>query len=228
MDPVLRVALRKHNELRQQLDNVLLGDNGDKWEKEFKNFLAQRPCWSNGQVMQVPQPKTKSSIFEHVPTVVISATTGKFVAKDKFVVNTSHNAPVKISAVGVNFTDSFLLGDGKIEDPISEQKLRYQKLCKESVDGLIITELGGEAKAETTLSEMFSLMENQSNGEYGVLLTNRKVNIFYIRNQRGFLSAVYVLWYKGGWSVEERGVGFLYSWHNGNQVFSRNSVLETS
>jgi hypothetical protein len=45
MDTMLRKALRKHNELRQQLDNVLLGDDGDAWEAELRKFLAQRPCW---------------------------------------------------------------------------------------------------------------------------------------------------------------------------------------
>jgi hypothetical protein len=45
MDAMLREALRKYNGLRQQLDNVLLGENGDEWEAEFKKFLAKRPCW---------------------------------------------------------------------------------------------------------------------------------------------------------------------------------------
>src|SRR3989338_8612659 len=65
--------------------------------------------------------------------------------------NIKRNAPVKISAVWYDFTALFLSGDGKTEDPISEQTLRYCKLRQSSVDDPIITELGGEAKAETTL-----------------------------------------------------------------------------
>ncbi|MBI2474491.1 MAG: hypothetical protein HYV68_02205 [Candidatus Taylorbacteria bacterium] len=42
---MLRKALRKYNGLRQQVDNVLLGDEGDLWEAELKNFLAKRSCW---------------------------------------------------------------------------------------------------------------------------------------------------------------------------------------
>lgn len=45
MDDMLRKALRKHNGLRQQLDNMLLGDNGDEVEMELKKFLTKRPCW---------------------------------------------------------------------------------------------------------------------------------------------------------------------------------------
>ena len=109
-----------------------------------------------GQVTQVAEPKPTPSILELVSTIVVNATTGKFVAKEKFVRYTGRKAKVKISYLGDNFTEWFLSGSGKTEDPISEQTLRYHKLRKSSVDGPIITELGGEAKAETTLSEMLA------------------------------------------------------------------------
>jgi hypothetical protein len=204
------------------------GQEGDQWEEELKKFLRKEPCWSNGQVAQVTQPKTKPSIFELVSTVVVSATTSKFVAKDKFVVNTKRNAPVKISAVWDNFTSWFLSGEGKTEDPISEQTLRYHKLRKSSVDGPIITELGGEEKSETTLTEMFSLMEKQKNGEGGVLLNNGYANIFYIRDQNRVLRAVYVRWSDDGWNVNAFSVERPDGWDDGHRVFSRNSVLESS
>ena len=59
-----------------------------------------------------------------------------------------------------------------------------------SVDGPILAELGGEAKAETTLTEVYSLMEAQKNGENGPLLTNGYANIFYVRDVNGALRAV--------------------------------------
>jgi hypothetical protein len=172
-------------------------------------------------------PKPTSSILELVSTVVVSATTSKFVAKDKFVVNTKYNAPVKISAVWDSFTKWFLSGDGKIEDLIGEQTLRYHKLQTSSVDGLIITELGGEEKSETTLTEMFSLMEKQKNGEDGVLLNDGYANIFYIRDQDGVPRTVFIGWYDG-WVVDAYSVGNPTKWCDGRQVFSRNSVLESS
>ena len=226
---MLSKALREFTTgpLNQLIVN-LGGQEGDQWEEELKKFLRKEPCWSNGQVAQVTQPKTKPSILELVSTVVVSATTSKFVAKTAFVVNTKRNAPVKISGVWDNFTAWFLSGTGKTEDPITEQALRYHKLRQASVDGPIIQELGGEAKAETTLSEMFSLMEKQKNGEDGVLLNNGWVNIFYIRDQNGVLRAVRVFWDGGGWSVNAHSVEDQSRWDGGDQVFSRNSVIESS
>ncbi len=229
MDTMLSKALREFTTgpLNQLIVN-LGGQDGDQWEQQLKQFLRKEPCWTNGQVTQVAEPKPTPSILELVSTVGTSATISKFVAKDRFVVNTKRNAPVKISAVWDNFTTWFLSGNGKTEDPISEQTLRYHKLRQSSVDGPIITELGGEAKAETTLSEMFSLMEKQKNGEDGVLLNNGYANIFYIKDQNGVLRTVCVLWRDDGWSVAAISVECPLRWRGGGQVFSRNSVLESS
>lgn len=229
MDTMLSKALREFTTgpLNQLIVN-LGGQEGDQWEEELKKFLRKEPCWSNGQVAQVTQPKTKPSILELVSTIVVSATTAKLVAKEKFMINTKRNAPVKISYLGDNFKAWFLNGDGKTEDPISEQTLRYHKLRQSSVDGPIIAELGGEAKAETTLSEMFSLMEKQKHGEDGVLLNNGWANIFYIKDSAGVLRAVYVYWNVDGWDVGAFSVGYSSRWDDGRQVFSRNSALESS
>jgi len=180
------------------------------------------------QTMYVALKKKMDVLLELVSTVVVSATTSKFVAKDKFVVNTKRNAPVKISAVWDNFTSWFLSGDGKTEDPISEQTLHYHKLRKSSVDSPIITELGGEEKSETTLTEMFSLMEKQKNGEDGVLLNNGYANIFYIRDQNGVLRAVRVRWRDDGWYVFALSVVISDGWSDGYRVFSRKPSVTPS
>jgi hypothetical protein len=232
MNKQLSTALREFltGPLNQLIVN-LGGQDGDQWEQQLKQFLRKEPCWTNGQVAQVTQvaePKPTPSILELVSTIVVNATTGKLVAKERFVINTERNAPVKISYLGDNFKAWFLNGDGKTEDLISEQTLRYHKLRQSSVDGPIITELGGEAKAETALSEMFSLMEKQKHGEDGVLLNNGWANIFYIKDSAGVLRAVYVHWHGDGWHVRANSVGRPRRWPDGNQVFSRNSVLESS
>ena len=182
--------------------------------------------WKTSLVTQVAEPKPTPSILELVSTIVVNATTGKLVAKDRFVINTKRNAPVKISYLGDNFKAWFLNGDSKTEDPISEQTLRYHKLRQSSVDGPIITELGGEAKAETTLSEMFSLMEKQGHGEDRVLLNNGLANIFYIKDDAGVLCAVDVYWAGGGWFVLAFSVERPYRWSDGLQVFSRNLIQQ--
>jgi hypothetical protein len=166
--------------------------------------------------------KPTSSILKLVSTVVVPATTSKFVAEEKFVVNTECNAPVKICYLGDNFTVYFLKGGGKIEDPISEQTLRCHKLWKSSDDGPIIEELGGETKVETTLSEMFALMEKQGKGEFGVLLNNGYDNIFYIPDLSGVLWVVSVRWRGHGWCVGAVSVGGRSGRDGGRFVFSRN------
>lgn len=168
------------------------------------------------------------SVLEFVSTVVVPATTSRFVAKEKFVRDTGRNTVVKISYLGDNFTTWFLSGDGKTEGPISEQTLRCHKLRQTSVDGPIIAELGGAEKSETTLAEMFALMEKQGKGEDGVLLNNSYANIFYIKNQNGVLPAVHVSWHGSGWHISASSVDSPCGWDYGLQVFSRNSDLKSS
>lgn len=227
MEDMLRKALRGFLGLLKQLLTNLLGDEGEIWEKELKRFLRKEPCWSSGQVAQAPA-KPCTNLLELVSAVGVAATMSKFIAKEKFVCDTGHKAKVKISYLGDNFRTWFLSGDGKTEDPISEQTLCYAKLRKASVDGPIIEELGGEAKVETTLSEMFSLMEKQKNGEDGVLLNNGYANIFYIKDQNGVLRAVRVRWFGDGWLVRAFSVEIPLEWSADHRVFSRNSVLESS
>src|SRR3989344_8520458 len=177
---------------------------------------------------EIPVSPAPQPLLELVSTIMIPAMTGKFVAKEKFVRDISRKAKVKVSYLGDNFTAWFLSGDGKIEDPITEQTLRYQKLRQSSVDGPIIIELGGEAKAETALSEMFSLMEKQKNGEDGVLLNNGYANIFYIKDNAGVLRTVYVFWYDDGWDVNANSIEYPSTWHSGRRVFSCNFMLSSS
>jgi len=167
-------------------------------------------------------------ILELVGTTTISATTERFVAKEKLVIDTSPTAKVKISYLGDNLKTWFLSGDGKIEEPIAGSTLRKDKLRQSSTDGPIISELGGEAKAETTLTEIYALMVKQPKGGEGHLLGNGWANIFYVRDQKGVLCTVRVGWDGGGWDVDASSVLFPDGWDVGYQVFSRNSVLKPS
>lgn len=159
-------------------------------------------------------------ILDTLGTTTTSATTEKFVARDKF---RKDSKEVKFYGIWDNFTNWFLAGTGKIEEPIGAQTLRYGKLTKSSVDGPIIEELGGEAKAETTLTELYDLLKKQANGEDGVLLTNGYANIFYIRDASGVLRGVNVHWFDDGWGVGASPVDDPSEWFGGCQVFSRNS-----
>lgn len=189
----------------QRLSNT--SSDGDGWCSCFDAVIKKG----------LPQ---KETILESVGTVVVPATTGRFVAAENFVVDTGRKAKVKISYLGDNFKEWF--GD-KVEDQIAKQELRYAKLRKSSVDNPIIVELGGETKVETTLSEIYSLMAKQRSGENGALLNNGWANIFYIKDHAGVLRAVYVRWGGGGWRVYAGSVAYPREWSVGYLVFSRNS-----
>lgn len=100
-------------------------------------------------------------------TVDIPATTEKFFASDKFVINTKASAEVMVSFLGVNFKNWFM---DKMEQPQNTRELAYHELKKNSLDIPIITYLGGEEKAKTSLTDVFTLMGKQSHGQEGALL----------------------------------------------------------
>ncbi|MFA6339238.1 MAG: hypothetical protein WCW87_04270 [Candidatus Paceibacterota bacterium] len=222
MDTLLSKALREFTTgpLNQLIVN-LGGQDGSQWEQQLKRFLRKESCWIDVQATQVTELKPTSSILELVSTVVVPANASKFVAKKKFVRDTGLKAKVKIGHIGGNFTEWFLNGDGKTEDPINEQVLRYHKLRKLLMDDRIFAEFGGKERSETTLSEMFFLMEKQGKGENGVLLNNGYVNIFYIKDLADVLRVVFVGWSGGGWCIHSSSVENSNSWGSGNRVVSR-------
>ncbi|MEK7552366.1 MAG: hypothetical protein AAB534_03040 [Patescibacteria group bacterium] len=163
-----------------------------------------------------------SAILKTVGTIVMSASAEKLVAKTKFgrgEVKARPNCPRK------NFNIWFFAGDGKVEEPQDEQTLCYHELCQPCCNSSIIDELGGEAKAETTLTVMSSLMKMQENRERGVLLTNAMANIFYVRDVAGTLRTVYVSWIDGSWRIGAMTTHSSFKWSHrgfGNcRVFSR-------
>ncbi len=156
-------------------------------------------------------------LLEPLGTVIVSVT-GRFVAREKFVRDTTSRKAPNISYVGNNFSDWLL---SKIEEPKPETQLRYAKLLKYSVARSILAELGNSA--ETTLAEVYALMERQPNGKDGVLLVNGWANIFFVRDVNDELRAVRVFWGGGGWRVGADSVADPREWGGGDRVFSRNS-----
>jgi hypothetical protein len=178
----------------------------------FRAFLGLKPL--NSPVVSL------LPLLIPVGTATVAATTNPFVVRDRIVKNTSKNAPVKISYVGDYFKECFY---GKTEEAFGGSTLNYRKLSRSSVDGPIIAELGGEARAETTLTEVYALMEAQKNGENGPLLINGYANIFYVRDAKGVLRTVYVHLDVDGWDVDAHGVTYPSTLNDDYQVFSRNS-----
>lgn len=167
------------------------------------------------------EPLKPKLLLEFVGTVKIPATSGKFVAKDKFIQDTSRKAKVKISYIGDNFNEWLL---GKVEDAVAETELRYAKLLKISRGERIRAEIGAQFE-ETSLSYMYALMEMQANGEKGALLISGWANVFYIRDISGALRAVDVHWGSDGWGVGAGPVDDPGRWGDGFQFFFCDSCI---
>lgn len=186
------------------------------WVEAAKKFLRKEEIsWAKEPQTTKPEP-----LFIPIGTVAIPATKTPLIARDRFVVNTEPDAPVKISYLGDNFKEWFL---DKIEEPFESSTLRSAKLSRSSVDGPIIAELGGEEKAETTLTELFSLLEKQPDGKPGSLLTNGWWNILYIKDANRVLRAVFARWDGHGWGLFADAVASPSPWLGGNPFFSRDS-----
>jgi hypothetical protein len=83
--------------------------------------------------------------------------------------------------------------------------------------------LGGEAKVETTLTELWDMLKKQPKGEDGDLLINGYANIFYIKDAEGVLRAVLVHWFAAGWFVSADSVELSLEWSAGYRGFCCNS-----
>ena len=208
-----------------------------KEECNFATILGRKE-----PVVSKPVPP----LLEKVGQVTIAATTEKFVAREKFVVNvvnTDREAKVKIAWLGNNFKDWFLgkteapatevkiawLGNnfkdwflGKTEAPATEVNLDYARLTRPMLDDEIRKEIGA-GREETTLAAIWALMERQPNANSGAFLANGYANIFYVRDVNGGFWAVSVYWDAdvSGWDVHAFSVSNPSRWGVGCQVFSQ-------
>jgi hypothetical protein len=74
---------------------------------------------------------------------------------------------------------------------------------------------------ETTLAQVFALLEKQGKGEEGVLLVNGFSNIFYIRDINDVLRSVHVMCSSDGWLLYVQPAERPHRWNDGYQVFSQ-------
>ena len=169
----------------------------------------------------------KEGLIEWIGQVDIAATNERFIAREKF--KLKKDGGIFVFMDDNFFPRWFLQGDGKIEDPIPASTLRYGKLLKTATDQpqeagkvAIISELGGEAQAETSLSEMWGLAAKQSLGENGVLILDGSPNVFYVPDQNGVIRAITIYWLFGqDLVVYASPTRYPFGWQAGDQVFSR-------
>lgn len=214
---LLGEALCNHGGLLKDLC-VKLDKDPTKWEPALGRLLREENPWE----------KLKFSILEPLKVVAELSKVDCFCAKDAFAITPDQDrktAELVIGYLGSNFENVFLGDDCKIEENISEATIKVFKLNKDSVDRPIIAELGGEEVVETTLAHIYELMRRQGRGQEGILLVNGYANIFYVRDAKGILWAVYCNWVfvSDYWVVYARSVADSDGWCAGRRVLARDS-----
>lgn len=140
------------------------------------------------------RPKSDASKSHSSETVVTVPSVGRFVAADHF----KHGDTVD----GVrcdfdsDFQDRFL---GKIEEDVAGCEIYVFRVLRGSRGVQIRTEVGSkicarEEPVETKLAHLWVMLKLQSKGESGILVTMGSPNFFYIRDTKGLLLEVMVIW----------------------------------
>ncbi|CAN5715693.1 hypothetical protein BH11PAT2_BH11PAT2_09160 [soil metagenome] len=151
--------------------------------------------------------KVLAGLLELVGEPTWVPTIDRFVARDKFVVNRDGELP--ISYLGDNFTNNFL---GLVEENVKTTKLKQRKLLKGSVDGPILSALGGESKAKVALAHVFEFLQTADRNLW---------YIFYVADVNGVVWAVGAGWDDRGWRVGAIAVADPRRWDADDRVVSR-------
>lgn len=130
-----------------------------------------------------------------------------FIARDKFVID--RNGELPISYLGDNFKDNFL---DVIEGDVKAADLKQRKLLKRSIDGPILSALGGQGKAKVALAHVFEFLKVADRSQWF---------IFYVEDAKGTVGAVGAYWSDRGWRVSAHSVEDTREWRGGLRVVSR-------
>ncbi len=218
MGTVSNLNLDKEAMIRQLTEN-LAGANGERWLVEARKFLCGDPCWRGGNGREVKEPN-----LEFGSAFTVPARGDIFVALEHFVRRTDPAAPVKIDRISRSFRVWFLEEGGKIEPPAGEIRIACHGFKHFEEDNLIISELGGDERAETTLALVYFLLTRQPSGEEGLLCTNGWANIFRVRDRKGVIRTIHVVWEGDGWDVHAHPSSNSHQWRDLRRIFSRHDV----
>ncbi len=179
------------------------------------NTVAAIGLFVNAVKNRVPSNvEVVRTLIAIVTSIVRPTTTSSFVAKDHFI-----GGPFYLEKL---FSERFL---GKVEGPQGAAIICCHRLLQSLFDSDIVVGLGGHEKAETTLTDIFWLTQQQKKGELGTLLTDGSANIFYVRDIRGFLGPVHVRWIVGKWDLRANQTDHPQEHYHRLQVFSRKSPV---
>lgn len=155
----------------------------------------------------------------------VPATEGEFIAAEKFVVDTSDSASVPIAEICPLFACEF---DHKVEKPFPAGRLYVHMLKSRDVQlgptyDWPVVELGGEAAAETRLSDLHFALATR--GGMGYMSMFGGGNVFFIRNVHGVLRQARADWMRIGWRLMALlPADIPHSWAEGDRFYTRNHI----
>jgi len=187
--------------------NHLVLDVGEINAEALTRFCNDPQSEERTKVTELFTAKAKKvSILEYLFTRWHPAIK-EFVVCNKFVVDTSDTAELKISCLGTNFENWFL---GKVEKDVGACEVKVSKLLRRSLDKPILDELGGTA--EKALAHVYEFLKSADHNSW---------YIFYVKDVSDVLRAVSARWSGDGWHVGARSVEYPIEWLDGFQVVSR-------
>jgi hypothetical protein len=123
---------------------------------------------------------------------------------------------LQITWIGSNFRKHFL---GKIEGHKPARELDVYQLKVFANDSAIISDIG--RPVEVTLHDIWVLLKRQLHGQHGLLRTDARPNVFYVRGALGKLWAVDTVWSGAGWEIGASRLDDPRLWHRDINVISR-------
>lgn len=160
-----------------------------------------------------------------VSTTIVQHSDKKFVVKDNFKVGLNEEAQVEISHLGVNFKKWFLEKEEE-PNPNPNGTIYGCLLRKNSADNSILSELGGEEKAQVTLAEIFALMKNRNRNKN--LVGDGLANIFYAPDVKGITRAIDVFTHDNKtWQVAAFPTKGSDKWSADTKVFFTSDAVQT-
>ena len=224
MNTTLSKALREFTTgpLNQLIVN-LGGQDGEQWEGELKKFLHKEPCWSNGQVTQVAEPKSTPSILELVSTVASRQPLGS-------------SSPKRISFVTLAAKPRSRSATSATTSPLGSCRARVKPKTQLAIARLRSVTTSCGSPRWTVQSSLSSVAKrklkppcrrcspswrSRRTVKTVFSLNNGYANIFYINDFAGMLRAVVVGWGAEAWRVGVSSVEDPGRWGDGNHVFSR-------
>lgn len=107
------------------------------------------------------------------------------------------------------------------ETPLPSRTVVGADLLRERDDFSIAISLNNEHL--TAWADLKELLQLQSHGEAGNLLTNGRANVFYLLNQKEAV-AMTAYWFNDHWQLEELAISNKSSWRPGNRFFFYKTV----